>query len=374
MKFTVNSHALHKAIKPLSALAKPSATVPICENFLCDLSPDGLTITATDLQTTLRVNVEVDTRATHRFCIPAAKLLAVLAVLPEQPLTVKFHGPDNHGVELISESGRYRISGENPIDFPKTPEVVAGTALTVSAEVLFRGITIAGACTSNDHLRPAMTGLLFSIGAEGVRFVATDGHKLARYTHSGTKHETATECLIPRKAVEILRSLLPLADEGVIAVSLSKMNALFEIGSGRLITRLIDEKFPDYDNAIPKNTPHTVSFNLSEYRTAIKRVSLLEGEMHHIRHQFAAGKLTLTSEDLDYGNEAVESLALDWTGDTFDITFQSNQLLTLTAAIHERMCSFQLVAPNRAALLVPEVASNEEITLLIMPCVVSAYA
>lgn len=371
MKFLVSSRVLLRALEPLSALAKPNATVPICENFLFDLTPDALLVTATDLQTVLQVTVEVETRATHRVCLPADKLMKLLKALPEQPLTFRFLGDEAFGVEIISESGRYRITGENPLDFPKTPEVEPVATFSVSAEVLRKGIVIAGTCTSTDHLRPAMTGLLFSIGTEGVRFVATDGHKLARYTHHGTKHDTPAECLLPRKAVELLRTLLPMDDEGVVAVSLNPKNGLFELGDRRLITRLIDERFPDYDNAIPKNIRHKVKLKLSEYRTAVKRVSLLEGEMHHVRHQFKKAQLTLTTEDLDFGNEATETLAVDWAEEPLDIWFQSNQLLALIAPLLESHFEFHLVAPLKAALLLPEAASNEEITLLIMPCVVN---
>jgi len=378
MKFQVSSRVLLRALEPLSALAKANATLPICENVLFDLTPERLLVTATDLQKTLSVTVEVQTRDTHRICIPAYRLMKLLKSLPEQPVTFRFVGSDDaHAVEIVSESGRYRLSGENPMDFPKTPTLDPdATTLRLSIEVLRRGLAAVSVCTSKDALRPAMTALLFQAGPDGLRFVATDGHRLGVYTHSGTRHDRETRCLIPRATVELLTNhLLKSSDEGVLTLALAGQHASFSVIDYTLISRLVDEVYPDYEQAIPKSSPLGVKINVEAFHDALHRVALLENvDSHIVACRFEKGTLTLKTEDLTFGHEGTETLALEWPHEPFEIGFNSALLKELLKTLTEPTMTVQLAAPNRAAVLLPDVASNESLKLLAMPVLLNAYA
>ncbi len=374
MKFVVSSSALLKQLSAINGVVATNPIVPILENFLFQLNGNTLTVTASDLQTVMMTDIEVESADKGAIAVPAKLLLDTLRGLPEQPITLKIDG-ETFAAELISENGRYKLSGENPIDFPKVPTVNKSLTVEITADVLGRAIGNTIFAASTDDLRPAMTGMYVQLNADNATFVATDGHRLIRYRRDDLKSGNSESLIIPRKALNLLKSSLP-SDDTAVKAEFSKSNAFFGFNNIRMICRLIDERFPDYENAIPTNNTNILTINRLELLGSLRRISIYSNKTtHQIRLKLAKDELVISAEDLDYSNEANERLSCDYGGDAMEIGFNAKFLIEMLSNLSSRMVALELSQPNRAGLLVPsEQEAGEDILMLVMPVMLNSYA
>ncbi|HEV7380961.1 MAG TPA: DNA polymerase III subunit beta [Dyadobacter sp.] len=373
MKFVVSSSVLLKQLSAINGVVSTNPIVPILENFLLALEGNKLTVTASDLQTVMITEVEVESSEKGAIAIPAKLLLDTLRGLPEQPITLQVNA-ETFGTEIISDNGRYKLSGENPIDFPKTPSVNLGQSVDLSSSALSAAISNTLFATSTDDLRPAMTGVFVQMGAENATFVATDGHRLVRYRRSDIKSDVDTSMIVQRKALNLLKSCLPSEDVPVKA-EFTQSNAFFSFGNIRMICRLIDERFPDYENAIPTNNQNTLTINRQEILSSLRRISIYSNRTtHQVRLKMSLNDLVISAEDLDYSNEANERLMCEYNGDDMEIGFNAKFLIEVLGNMSSKTITFELSAPNRAGLIIPvDQEENEDVLMLVMPVMLNTY-
>ncbi|MDR6560006.1 MULTISPECIES: DNA polymerase III subunit beta [Arcicella] len=374
MKFVVSSSVLLKQLSTVNGVIANNPIVPILENFLFQIDQTQLTVTASDLQTVMITTLAIESSDNGAIAIPARLLLDTLRGLPDQPITFKVD-KDTFGTEIITENGRYKLSGENPIDFPKVPQVTKSLSVQISAEVLSAAISNTIFAVSNDDLRPAMTGVYVQLSPEYTNFVATDGHRLIRYKRSDVKSEYDSTMIIPRKALNLLKSSLP-SDDTTVTSDFSTSNAFFSFNNVRMICRLIDERFPDYENAIPKNNPNVLTINRSEFLGSLKRISIYSNKTtHQIRLKLSNNDLVISAEDLDYSNEANERLMCDYEGDEMEIGFNAKFMIEMLGNLTSNMISLEMSQPNRAGLIIPaDKKADEDILMLVMPVMLNTYA
>ncbi|ARK08997.1 DNA polymerase III subunit beta [Fibrella sp. ES10-3-2-2] len=372
MKFIVSSSVLLKNLMTINGVIATNPIVPILENFLFRIHDQVLTITASDLQTTMITQLPVDTSDSGAIAVPAKLLLDTLRSLPEQPITVKVS--DTWSVTIMTDNGKFKLSGENPVDFPKIPEVANDQAFTLESDALLRAIGYTAFATSTDDLRPAMTGVLVQLGT-GATFVATTGHILVRYRQTITVEGLKSASIIlPRKPVAMLKTSLP---EGVpVQVVLSKANASFSFGPTKLICRLIDERFPDYENAIPTDNSNVLTIGRADLLNSLKRIMIYANRTtHQIRLSVKANSLAISAEDLDYSNEADEKLLCEYDGDEMDIGFNAKILSDALSHMDAKIVRLEMSAPNKAALVFPvDEEEGESILMLVMPVMLNTYA
>lgn len=374
MKFVVSSSVLLKQLSAVNGVIANNPIVPILENFLFQIDQNQLTVTASDLQTVMITTLAIESNDSGAIAVPARLLLDTLRGLPDQPVTFKID-KDTFGTEIITENGRYKLSGENPIDFPKVPQVTKSISVSIPADVLGSAIANTIFAVSNDDLRPAMTGVYVQLSAEYTNFVATDGHRLIRYRRTDMKSEHESTMIIPRKALTLLKATLP-SDDTTVTADFSSANAFFSFNNIRMICRLIDERFPDYENAIPQNNPNVMTINRSEFLGSLKRISIYSNKTtHQIRLKLAQNDLVVSAEDLDYSNEANEKLVCDYEGDEMEIGFNAKFMVEMLGNISSNMISLEMSQPNRAGLIIPsDKKENEDILLLVMPVMLNTYA
>jgi len=374
MKFVVSSSVLLKQLSTVNGVIANNPIVPILENFLFQIDQTQLTVTASDLQTVMITTLAIESSDNGAIAIPARLLLDTLRGLPDQPITFKVD-KDTFGTEIITENGRYKLSGENPIDFPKVPQVTKSLSVQISAEILSAAISNTIFAVSNDDLRPAMTGVYVQLSPEYTNFVATDGHRLIRYKRSDVKSEYDSTMIIPRKALNLLKSSLP-SDDTTVTSDFSTSNAFFSFNNVRMICRLIDERFPDYENAIPKNNPNVLTINRSEFLGSLKRISIYSNKTtHQIRLKLSNNDLVISAEDLDYSNEANERLMCDYEGDEMEIGFNAKFMIEMLGNLTSNMISLEMSQPNRAGLIIPaDKKADEDILMLVMPVMLNTYA
>jgi DNA polymerase III subunit beta len=373
MKFSVSSSLLLKQLSAINGVIGGNTLIPILENFLFKLEDGTLTATASDLQTVMITSLPVDTKDQGTIAVPARLLLETLRSLPEQPISVNVD-EETFGIELITENGRYKLSGENPIDFPKTPTVNKSLSVEIAASVLSSSISNTIFAASSDDLRPAMTGIYLMMNTENTTFVATDGHKLVRIIRNDVKSATESNLIIPKKALNLLKSSLP-SDSTQVTAEFGATHASFSFGSIQMFCRLIDERYPDFNNAIPTQNPNVLSINRQEFLNALKRISIFSNKTtNQIRLKLADDNLQLSAEDIDYSNEANEKLACDYEGEPLEIGFNAKFMAEMLGNLSCKAINLEMSAPNRAGLIIPkDQVENEDILMLIMPVMLNNY-
>ncbi|MBV6647491.1 MAG: DNA polymerase III subunit beta [Cyclobacteriaceae bacterium] len=373
MKFIVSSSYLLKQLSAINGVITTNPVVPILENFLFEISDGTLSVTASDLQTSMMTELEVESKEDGSIAIPAKILLETLRNLPEQPVTFSIDD-GTYSIEISSDNGRYKLSGENATDFPKIPSVSDGYSVNISSDVLARAINNTIFATSNDELRPAMTGVYIKLDETNTTFVATDSHRLIRYRRVDIAADMGHNMIIPRKALTLLKATLP-AENTNVALEFNASNAFFDFNNTKMICRLIDERFPDYENVIPADNNNTMSINKGELLSSLKRIAIYANKTtHQVRLKITGSELLISAEDLDFSNEANERLSCEHDGEDIEIGFNAKFLIEMLGNIESNEVTLQLSQPNRAGILVPgDKDENEDILMLVMPVMLNNY-
>ena len=373
MKFIVNSAYLLKQLSNINGVITTNPVVPILENFLFELEKGGLTVTASDLQTSMITELQVESKEKGSIAVPARILLDTLKNLPEQPVTFSID-ESTYSVEIISDNGRYKLSGENATDFPKVPAVSNDFTAEISSDVLSRAVNNTIFATSNDELRPAMTGVYVNLGDKNTTFVATDGHRLVRYRRTDVKSDNGNAIIIPRKALNLLKATLP-AENTDVVLNFNMANAFFKFGNIRMICRLIDERFPDYENVIPSGNNIKMTIGRNDLLGALKRISIYANKTtHQVRLKITGSELQISAEDLDFSNEANERLSCEHDGEDIEIGFNAKFLVEMLGNMDSEQIRLTMSAPNKAGVILPaEKHSAEDILMLVMPVMLNQY-
>ncbi|HTF17633.1 MAG TPA: DNA polymerase III subunit beta [Chryseolinea sp.] len=373
MKFIVNSAYLLKQLSNINGVITTNPVVPILENFLFELEKGSLTVTASDLQTSMITELQVESKEKGSIAVPARILLDTLKNLPEQPVTFSID-ESTYSVEIISDNGRYKLSGENATDFPKVPTVSNDFSAFISTEVLSRAVNNTIFATSNDELRPAMTGVYVSLGENNTTFVATDGHRLVRYRRTDVKSDNGASIIIPRKALNLLKATLP-SENTEVTVNFNLSNAYFKFNHIRMICRLIDERFPDYENVIPSSNNIKMAIERTDLLGALKRISIYANKTtHQVRLKITGSELQISAEDLDFSNEANERLSCEHDGEDIEIGFNAKFLIEMLTNMDSPKIRLTMSAPNKAGVIHPaEKDANEDILMLVMPVMLNQY-
>ncbi len=367
MKFIVSSSYLLKQLSDINGVITTNPVVPILENFLFEISDGNLTVTASDLQTSMITELQVEAKEDGSIAIPARILLETLRNLPEQPVTFSIDS-NTYSIEINSDNGRYKLAGENATDFPKIPTVSDGYTVNISSEVLGRAINNTIFATSNDELRPAMTGVYIKLDDTNATFVATDSHRLIRYRRVDVAADMGHSMIIPRKALTLLKATLP-SELTNVNLEFNTSNAFFNFNNVKMICRLIDERFPDYENVIPLDNNNAVVIKKDELLNSLKRIAIYANKTtHQVRLKVTGSELMVSAEDLDFSNEANERLACEHDGEDIEIGFNAKFLVEMLGNIDSEEITLKLSAPNKAGIITPnEKEDEEDILMLVMP-------
>ena len=376
MNFIVSSSYLLKNLNSISGVITSNPVVPILENVLFEIEGGNLLITASDLQTSVMVELQVESKEDGSVAIPAKILIETLKNLPEQPVTFSIDD-QNYNIEINSDNGRYKLAGENSADFPKVPGVNDGYSSDINSEILNSAISNTIFSTSTDELRPAMTGVFFKLSSTGCTFVSTDGHRLVKYIRTDIKgDEVDHDMILPRKSLNLLKSVLPTDKSSDIKLDFNASNAYFSFENIKMVCRLIDERYPDYDNVIPSDNSNTVTITKSELLGSLKRISIYANKTtNQVRFKITGSEILISAEDLDFSNEANERISCEHDGDDIEIGFNAKFLIEMLSNIESEKVILKLSEPNRAGLLIPEdINDNEDITMLVMPVMLNDNA
>lgn len=370
MKFSISSSDLLKQLQIVSGAINSNPVLPILEDFLFTIKNNVLNIAATDLETSITTEIDVMSDSDGLVAIPAKILLDTLKALPQQPITFSVN-EDNYSIEITSAYGKYKLAGENGADFPSIPSADDEATIAIPAAMLSQGINKTIFATSNDELRPAMTGVYFQIDENKLTFVATDAHKLVRYSFTDIKSDTATNFIVPKKALNLLKNALPQNDE--VKISYNKANAFFSFGNVNMVCRLIDARYPDYNAVIPIDNPNKFTVNRSDFQNSLKRIAIYANKTtNQVILNINDKSLTVSAQDLDFSNEATEQLTCSFNGDPLTIGFNAKFLVEMLNVMEGDEIRMELSTPTRAGIIKPtEEVDGEDILMLVMPVMLS---
>jgi len=369
MKFIVSSSLLLKQLQSISGVLNTNNPLPILDNFLFDIMVGELKVSASDLETTMNTKLEVESKEAGRIAIPAKILLETLKNLPEQPLTFSIDEA-TFGIEINSDYGKYKLSGQDGNEFPKVPVIEGAKSITLSSIVLGEAINKTLFATGTDEMRPAMSGVLCQFSPENLTFVATDAHKLSRYRRSDVKSEVNASFILPKKPLNLLKNLL-VANEIPVQIDYNDSNAFFSFGSVNLICRLIEGRYPNYEAVIPQENPNKLNIDRQSLLNSIRRVAIFSSKTtYQVRFKIVGSELQISAEDIDFANEANERLKCQYEGEDMEIGFNAKFLTDILSNLSCEQIIIEMSAPNRAGIILPadgEQAEGENVLMLVMP-------
>lgn len=371
MRFIVTSTALLKNLQQISGVISANTVLSVLEDFLFELKGNTLTLTATDLETMMRVSMEVtEANGDGRICIPSKILLDYLKNLPDQPITFNINEGDL-SIEMSSSAGKYRIGGERADDFPKEPAPGETTNFTIPSVALIDSINKTLFAVSGDSLRPAMTGVFFELREDGLTFVSTDAHRLVQYRLEDVECPVQDGFVVPKKPLQQLRATLP-ADDTQLELSYNSSHLFVSTSRLSMSCRLIDARFPDYKAVIPTDNPYRLTINRADFTSALRRVSIFANKTtNQVVLEINGNNLQLSAQDIDFSYEGKETLPCQYSGEDMKIAFNAKLMVEMLNNLDGADLNLELSTPTRAGIFRPvEKGENEDVLMLLMPLMV----
>lgn len=369
MQFSVALADLQKALQKVLPAIPAKSTIPVLEHIHATLSGSELTFTATDQEITIALLVPVAGSKDGAVLIPARQFYDLIRELGSAGTVDIFSNEDNL-VSIRTPSGTYEMKGLDSAEFPTIPPFPeAQTAQIVRTDMLRMANKVVFAVSTEEY-RPSMTGVFFQFDGPTATAVATDGFRLSRVNISapdGSPFPTDLEVIIPARAVDLLKKV-----DTDVTMEVSRTHAKFTIGSLTITTRIIDEKYPPYQNVIPTDNDKTLVVNQRELQKAIKRVSLFaNANTRHVRFKISGPELNVHSEDEDSGGKGNETIPCEFSHDDFEVGFNyrfleeavKNITAEDDAELNVRMTFSTSI---RAVLISPGIEGDDHL-MLVMP-------
>ncbi len=376
MQFKTTSSDLLRVLQSVGKVANGKNTMPILDYFLFETKDSKLSITASDMETTITRSMEVDNSGGNDFaCVPIKRMQDVLKELSTQPIIVDIND-SNFEVTIKWQTGELSFGGANANSYPTRTNIGEnGSNMTINSVNLLNALGSTLFATADDELRPVMNGVYFDIDREHIIYVATDAHKMVRYsdTSSVSGNDERKTFIMPKKPISALLPLLS-KDGGDISISFDDKNVKFELGGvgTTMVCRLVEGNYPNYDAVIPRDNPNKVIIDRVELLNAVKRVSVCSNPATNlVKFSFSDNKASISAQDLDFSTSATESVSCNYDGVDVTIGFKGNFLIDILSNLHSDTITIEMKDGSRAALFVPHnQPTNIATEMLLMPMMI----
>jgi len=373
MKFVVSSSELLSSLQSINKVIGSKNTLPILDNFLFQLHNNTLDITASDLETTLSVSMQINTVDQEGDIAITAKLLTdTLKEFPDQPLTI-IVDQNSLMAEISWSTGKFNLPCSSADEYPKMQELGESfNSLEISSYQLLDGISKTVFATADDELRPNMNGIYFDMKTDGLTFVASDAHKLVRYRLLNVLTSQPCSFILPKKPAGFLKNLLG-KEETTVKIEFNDKNAVYSFSKYRMSCRLVEGIFPAYNSVIPTNNPKKIVLDRVEFLTALRRIAVFSNQASNlIKLKIAGNEINISAQDLDFSISANERVNCRYDGEDMEIGFKSSFLIEIFSNLPSSEISIELSDPGRAGLFLPAESENqgEDLLMLLMPIVI----
>ena len=369
MNFTVSSSMLSSRLQTISRVINSKNTIPVLDCILFELEGNRLTLTASDPENTLNTSIEVvDCSEDFSFAISSKILIDSLKEISEQPLRFEVK-KDTLEITIYYQNGKYSLVGQNADEYPGAAVLGEGAvAINVPTKVLSSGISCSLFATADDEVRPVMCGVYFDFTPESITLVASDGHKLVRcrdYTVTGAEKSAF---ILPKKPATLLKNLLGKEEQESVSIEFDGRFAIFDMGDYKLVCRLFDGRYPNYNSVIPQNNPHKLTVDRASLISTLRRVAIFSSQVSLIKLHIEDNKVVISAQDTDFSTSAEESIACSYEGASMNIGFRASFLIDILNNTPGQDVIIELADPSRAGVIVPaEQVDKQELLMLLMP-------
>ena len=369
MNFTVSSSLLSSRLQTISRVVNSKNTIPVLDCILFELEGNKLTLTASDPDNTLNTSIEVvDCSENFSFAISAKILIDSLKEISEQPIRFEVK-KDTLETTIYYQNGKYSLVGQNSDEYPGAAVLGEGAvAISVPTKVLSSGISCSLFATADDEVRPVMCGVYFDFTPESITLVASDGHKLVRCRDYSVTGAEKSAFILPKKPATLLKNLLGKDEQENVAIEFDGRFAIFDMGDYKLVSRLFDGRYPNYNSVIPQNNPHKLTVDRAALISTLRRVAIFSSQVSLIKLHLEENKVVISAQDTDFSTSAEESIACNYDGASMNIGFRASFLIDILNNTPGQDVVIELADPSRAGVVVPaEQVDKQELLMLLMP-------
>jgi len=368
MEITVSKFELLQELSATQGVVERKTTIPILSNYLFEASADRLSLTATDLDLSLRTSCNAKVKKEGSCTIPARKLHDYVKLLPDSDITIKLL--ENHWVSIRCGRSNTKMVGMARSNFPSLPVFPSAGVVNIPAQVLRGMIARTSFAIANEESRYTLNGALMVLKPESITMVATDGHRLAHVERTGEKFDGVSgemKTLIPKKAMDELRSLTDSTEVETVEFAKDESTLFFRIGPRLLTSRQLTGQFPNYEAVLPKDNNKTVSIHGDELAGAISRVAQFADERSRaVRVKLEKGELKLSASSTETG-ESEDSIEVDYNGDPLTIGFNAQYIMDFLKASGAGDVRLELKDPQSAGQLRPAESEEYKYRYIVMP-------
>jgi DNA polymerase III subunit beta len=369
MEITVSKFELLRELSVTQGVVERKTTIPILSNYLFEASADRLSLTATDLDLSLRTSCNAKVKKEGACTIPARKLFDYVKLLPDADITVKLL--ENHWVSIRCGRSNTKMVGMARSNFPSLPVFPTAGVVKIPALVLRGMIARTGFAIANEESRYTLNGALMVLKPESITMVATDGHRLAHVERNGEKFEGVSgelKTLVPKKAMDELKSLVDAADDvETIEFAKDESTLFFRIGPRLLTSRQLTGQFPNYEAVLPKDNSKSILLHGEDLGAAIARVAQFADERSRaVRLKLEKGELKLSASSTETG-ESEDSIETDYNGESLTIGFNAQYITEFLKAAGNGDVRLELKDPQSAGQLRPAEGEDYKYRYIVMP-------
>ena len=368
MEITVSKFELLRELTATQGVVERKTTIPILSNYLFEAGGDKLSLTATDLDLSLRTACNAKVKKEGSCTIPARKLHDYVKLLPDADITIKLL--ENHWVSIRCGRSNTKMVGMARSNFPSLPAFPTAGAVTIPAAVLRQMIAKTIFAIANEESRYTLNGALMVLKPESITMVATDGHRLAHIERPGEKFDGISgemKTLVPKKAMDEIKSLLDSTDVETIEFAKDESTLFFKIGPRLLTSRQLTGQFPNYEAVLPKDNNKSVMVNCEDLSGAIQRVAQFADERSRaVRMKIEKGELKISASSTETG-ESEDSIETNYNGDSVTIGFNAAYLLDFLKATGSGEVRLEFKDAQSAGQLRPAEGEDYKYRYIVMP-------
>ena len=369
MNFIVSSSQLTSHLQAISRVINSKNTITVLECFLFEFEGNTLKLTASDNDNTLNTSFEVtECSEDFRFAISSKILLDSLKEISEQPVRFEID-KETLEITIYYHNGKYSMVGVNADEYPSAPAMGENSVrLSMPADVLASGISASLFAAADDEIRPVMCGIYFDLTPESVTMVASDGHKLSRCRDFSVKGAEKSAFILPKKPANLLKNLLAKESGNETMIEFDDRFAVFALENYKLVCRLIEGRYPNYNSVIPQNNPRKITADRAAMLGALRRVALFSSQVSLVKLHIQDGNMVISAQNNDFSTFAEESLVCSYDGAPMNIGFSASFLIDILNNIPGAEVVIELADPSRAGVMFPaEQQENQELLILLMP-------
>ncbi len=368
MEITVSKFELLRELTATQGVVERKTTIPILSNYLFEAAGDKLSLTATDLDLSLRTSCVAKVKKDGDCTIPARKLYDYVKLLPDADISIKLL--ENHWVSIRCGRSNTKMVGMARANFPSLPAFPTAGVVKIPAQVLRGMIAKTGFAIATEESRYTLNGGLMMLKPESITMVATDGHRLSHIEHTGAKFAGVSgelKTLVPKKAMDELKSLLDSSDVEEIEFAKDESTLFFRIGTRLLTSRQLTGQFPNFEAVLPKDNNRSITLHGDEFASAISRVAQFADERSRaVKLKLEKGELKLSASSSEAG-ESEDSLETDYDGETIAIGFNAQYLLDFLKATGGGEVKLELKDAQSAGQLRPAESEDYKYRYIVMP-------